>query len=69
MAEVGRIQPLTKMACPNCRTLVGDLSIDDVAEERPIRCGRCQQQLKLPDEMVARAKQQRYLGRNLDIVG
>lgn len=69
MAEVGRIQPQTRMACPNCRTLLPDFSIDDVAEERPVHCPQCRQQVRLPDELVARAKQQRYLGRNLDITG
>lgn len=57
------------MACPSCRTILPDFSLDDVAEERPIHCPSCQQQVRLPQEMVARAQQQRYLGRNLDIVG
>ncbi len=57
------------MACPNCRTLLADFSLEDVAEERPIHCPKCNQQLRLPSELVNRAKQQRYLGRNLDIVG
>lgn len=69
MAELGRIAPQTKMACPNCRTLLGDFSLDDVAEGRPIFCSACHQELRLPQELVDRARQQRYLGRNLDIMG
>lgn len=67
MAQVGRIKPQTKMACPNCRTLLGDFSIEDVADERPINCPKCSQQLRLPEELVARAKRERYLGQSLDI--
>ncbi len=67
MANLGRIKPQTKMACPNCRTLLGDFSIEDVAEERAICCPSCDQQLRLPEELVARAKRERYLGQSLDI--
>ena len=69
MAELGRIRPQTKMACPSCCSFLDDFSIEDVAEEKPIHCPKCRQQVRLPEEMVARAIQQRYLGRNLDIVG
>lgn len=69
MAEVGRIEPQTRMACPACRNILDDFSIEDVAEDRPVHCPRCRQQIRLPEELVARAKQQRYLGRNLDITG
>lgn len=57
------------MACPDCRTLLPDFPLDDVAEEKPIHCPSCKARLKLPDELVLRARQQRYLGRNLDIMG
>ena len=69
MAEVGRIKPQTKMACPSCRNLLPDFSVDDVAEDRPIHCPQCRQQVKLPDELVGRASTEGYLGRNLDIMG
>lgn len=67
MAELGRIKPLTKMACPSCQVILPDFSIDDVAQERPLNCPKCGQQVRLPEEMVARAKQHQYLGRGLDI--
>lgn len=67
MAELGRIKPQTKMSCPSCRAILPDFSIDDVAQERPLHCPKCNQQVRVPEELVARAKQQQYLGRGLDI--
>ena len=31
MGNVGRIKPLTKMACPSCRRILEDFSIDEAA--------------------------------------
>lgn len=67
MAEVGRINPEKKMACPHCRALLPDFSIDDIAEGKKLRCPKCKERVKLPDEVVERAKASRYLGRGLDI--
>lgn len=67
MAEVGRIKPQQKMACPSCRALLPDFSIDEVAQGKQQKCPRCGQPVKLPDELVRRAKESQYLGRSLDI--
>lgn len=67
MAKVGRIEPLTKMACPSCQALLEDFSVEDVATGEPQSCPKCGQKVRLPEELIARAKEQRYLGRNLDI--
>ena len=67
MADVARIKPQTKMACPSCRNILGDFSVDEAATGEPQSCPNCGQKVKLPDELVRRAKEQKFLGRNLDI--
>lgn len=67
MAEVGRIKPQQKMACPSCRSILPDFSIAEVADGKQQKCPKCGQGVKLPDELVARAKRERYLGGSLDI--
>lgn len=65
--ELGRIQPVQRMACPDCRQLLPDWSVDDF-EERP-RCPHCGVKVKLPDEVMEKLRQSKYLGKNLDIMG
>ena len=67
MGNLGRIQPQTKMACPSCRHILQDFSIEEAATGEPQSCPNCGQKVRLPEELVKRAKEQRYLGRNLDI--
>lgn len=67
MANVGRIKPLTKMACPSCRNFLQDFSIEEASTGEPQACPHCGQKVRLPEELVKRAKEQRFLGRNLDI--
>ena len=67
MSEVARIKPQTRMACPTCSHILRDFSLDEVADGKPQSCPKCGQKVKLPDELVQRAKQTRYLGNNLDI--
>ena len=67
MANVARIKPTTKMACPSCRRILDDFSIEGAASGEPQSCPGCGQKVKLPDELVQRAQQTLYLGRNLDI--
>ena len=62
--ELGRIQPVQRMACPECRKLLPDWGLDDF-EKKP-RCPSCGQRVKLPDEAMEKLRQARYLGRNLD---
>ncbi len=65
MAELARIKPQKAIACPGCRKVLPDFSVDEVVEGKP-RCPHCGQRIKLPDELIERAKQQRYLGNNFD---
>lgn len=67
MAEVGRINPEKRMACPHCRALLPEWSVDEVLGAEKLRCPSCQRSVKLPDEVMERARRQRNLGRNLDI--
>ncbi len=69
MGNVGRIKPLTKMACPTCRNILEDFSMDDAATGEPQACPNCGQLVRLPEELVRRAQEQRYLGGSLDIIG
>ena len=67
MAELGRIQPEQKLACPDCRRPLPDWDIEKY-EQKP-RCPNCGTRVSLPEEVLERMRQARYLGRNLDIVG
>lgn len=68
MAELGRIDPIKKMQCPECRSLLPDYTTEEaIAGE--LECPSCRCPVKLPDEVVQRARASRYLGKNLDITG
>ncbi len=68
MAELGRIDPIKRMQCPECRALLPDWTTEEaVAGE--LQCPSCSRPVKLPDEVVERARRSRYLGKNLDITG
>ena len=68
MAELGRIDPVKKMQCPSCRALLPDYTVDE-ALAGELSCPSCFAAVKLPDEVVARARASRHLGKNLDITG
>lgn len=67
MGNVGRIKPQTKMMCPTCRRFLEDFSIEEASTGEPQPCPHCGQLVRLPQELVSRAQQQRYLGGSLDI--
>ena len=67
LANIARIKPIKKMACPSCRQILNDFSVEGAASGEPQACTHCGQKVKLPNELVQRAKQQRFLGNNLDI--
>ena len=65
--ELGRIQPVQRMACPDCRKLLPEWGLEDF-EKNP-RCPHCGVKVKLPDEAMEKLRAARYLGRNLDLMG
>lgn len=65
--ELGRIQPVQRMACPDCRQLLPDWRVDEF-EKRP-RCPHCGVKVKLPEEVMEKLRQSKYLGKNLDLMG
>ena len=65
--ELGRIQPVQRMACPECSKLLPEWGLDDF-EKKP-HCPHCQARVKLPDEAMAKLRQRKYLGQNLDLMG
>ncbi len=67
MTELGKIESSQKMACPNCRQILNDLDINSLANENIICCPECGQQIKLPDEIVKKIRQSKFIGQNLDI--
>ena len=67
MANIARIKPIKKMACPSCHQILTDFSLEGAASGEPQECAHCGQKVKLPSELVQRAKEQRFLGSNLDI--
>jgi len=65
--ELGRIQPQSRMACPDCRHVLPEWSLEDF-EKRP-RCPQCGVRVQLPESAMEKLRQSRYLGKNLDITG
>ncbi|MBI3927227.1 MAG: hypothetical protein HY319_16945 [Armatimonadetes bacterium] len=66
MAELGNINPLKKMACPNCRAVLPEWSVDEILGKEPLRCPSCGSRVKVPDDVLDRARRSRYVGGNLD---
>lgn len=67
MAELGRIQPEKRVACPDCRKPLPEWGLEEY-EKKP-RCPNCGTRVSLPDEVLERMRQQQFLGRNLDLMG
>lgn len=67
MAELGSINPVRRLACPQCRALLPDWSVEEILEAPELRCPGCGQAVRLPDELLEQARRSRHLGRNLDI--
>ena len=65
--ELGRIQPVQRMACPHCRQLLPDWGLEDFEKEP--RCPHCGARVKLPEEVMDKLRQSKYIGRRLDIMG
>ncbi|MBT9585713.1 hypothetical protein IV102_20400 [bacterium] len=65
--ELGRIQPVQRMACPECRKLLPEWGLEDF--ERVPRCPQCGAKVKLPEEVMEKLRQSQYLGKNLDLMG
>ena len=49
------------------RQILNDLDINSLANENIICCPECGQQIKLPDEIVKKIRQSKFIGQNLDI--
>lgn len=64
MAELGKIDPEQRMACPDCRAILPRWTLEEM--EAGPRCPSCGTRVKLPEEVLERARRQRYLGNNID---
>lgn len=55
----GRMQVERKLACPHCRKLLPEFSVQEILEskEYPLRCGDCRRVVELPPEYVERLRQ------------
>lgn len=66
MAELGKIQPQQKVACPHCRSLLPDWTSEEILADSEPRCPSCGKRVRLPEAVVEKAKKSRYLGTNMD---
>lgn len=64
--ELARIQPVQKMACPDCRQVLPEWSVEEF-ENRP-RCPHCGRRVQLPEATMEKLRASRYLGKNLDFM-
>lgn len=66
MAELGRINPEKRLACPDCRQVLPNWDVDEF-EKRP-RCPNCGRRVQLPENVMEKLRQSKTLGRNLDFM-
>lgn len=67
MAELGRINPEKRMACPDCRKVLPDWDVEDF--ERKPRCPSCGTRVSLPEAVLQKMRESQFLGNNLDLMG
>ena len=66
MAELGKIHTRQKIACPHCRALLPDWSAEEILATDEHRCPDCGKRVQLPEAVLEKARQSRFLGNNLD---
>lgn len=69
MAELGNVQPIKRITCPHCGTVLSDEDLEAALEGDVASCPDCGGLIRLPREVVARHQQNKYLGNSLDITG
>lgn len=69
MAELGNVNPIRRMACPHCGDVLPEATLQEALEFESVPCPSCGGSIRLPQDVVQRARQQRHLGHNLDITG
>ncbi len=67
MSELGRIQSVQKMACPNCGNIIDEIYETSIIDDNKISCPSCGQVIRLPESMVNKIKSSKYIGTGLDI--
>ena len=67
MAVLGKINPVKRMACPECKALLPDWTIEEILATDDHHCPGCGQPIQLPAELLDRARKSQFLGKSLDI--
>jgi hypothetical protein len=69
MAELGRIEPVKKLACGHCQFILSDEDLEQLFSEEAdyIYCPHCNNPIKLPDYLVRKLIEKKYLGKIFDI--
>lgn len=60
----GRMEVERRAACPHCRKLLPDFSLQEIVEshEFPLRCGECRKVVEFPVEFIEQARQRMTAG-------
>lgn len=69
MPELGSINPVSRMVCPHCHSIIDEDALEEALEGYDVPCPTCGQIIRLPREVVERHQQSKYLGTALDITG
>lgn len=69
MPEFASIDPVKRLACPHCRSLLDEELLLEALEGKSAACPHCGEAVKLPQDVVERYQRKKYVGRSLDIVG
>lgn len=50
----GRMEVERKLACPHCRKMLPDFTVQEILESRdyPLRCGECRRVVELPPAYI-----------------
>ena len=67
MSELGRIESVQKMACPNCGHIIEEIYETSIIDDNKISCPRCGQLIRLPKTMIDKITSSKYIGTGLDI--
>ena len=65
--ELGKIGSIQKIVCPHCGGLIEDIDTALLAEEGHAQCLTCKGLIKLPDTVITKIRNQKYVGTNIDI--
>lgn len=67
MVELGNVNPVKRLSCPECRELLDDGVLGRFLDDDEVECPSCGRRIRLPGSALQKLRAAKYTGRNLDI--